>query len=109
MEKEIISIDDIPAILWGKTSQKIFIYIHGKMSRKEYAEYFAIIVENKGYQTLSFDLPEHGERTDHAYRCDVWNGMHDLNVIADYVFDKWNQVSLFACSLGAYFSLNTYV
>lgn len=35
--------------------------------------------------------------------------MHDLNVIADSIFAKWNQVSLYACSLGAYFSLNTYV
>lgn len=37
-----------------------------------------------------------------------WNVIHDLNVIADYVFGKWNQVSLFACSLEAYFALNTY-
>ncbi|MBM7854005.1 hypothetical protein JOC37_000377 [Desulfohalotomaculum tongense] len=35
--------------------------------------------------------------------------MHDLNVIANYVFEKWKHVSSFACSLGAYFSLNTYV
>jgi hypothetical protein len=109
VKKEILWIDGIPAILWGKTSEKIYIHVHGKMSRKEYAEQFAIIAENKGYQTLSFDLPEHGERTDNTYRCDVWNGMHDLNVIADYVFGRWNQVSLFACSLGAYFALNTYV
>lgn len=109
MEKETLYIDGIPAILWGTASEKIYIHVHGKMSKKEYAEQFAIIADNKGYQTLSFDLPEHGERTDNTYRCDVWNGMHDLNVIADYVFGKWNQVSLFACSLGAYFSLNTYV
>ncbi len=78
------------------------------MGRKEYAEQFAAIAERKDYQTLSFDLPEHGERTDTTYRCDVWNGIHDLNAVADYVFAKWNQVSLFACSLGAYFSLNAY-
>lgn len=108
MKKEILMIDDIPAILWGKTSEKIYIHIHGKMSRKENAERFARIAENKGYQTLSFDLPEHGERTNNSYRCDVWNGMHDLNVIADYVFGNWNQVSLFANSLGAYFALNAY-
>lgn len=109
MKKEILRIDGIPAILWGKMSEKIYIHVHGKLSRKEYAEQFATIAENKGYQTLSFDLPEHGERTGNAYRCDVWNGMYDLNVIADYVFDKWNQVSLFACSLGAYFALNAYI
>lgn len=108
MDKEILLIDDIPAILWGKTSEKIYIHVHGKMGRKEDAEQFAKIAENKGYQTLSFDLPEHGERIHNSYRCDVWNGMHDLNVIADYVFNKWNQVSFFANSLGAYFALNAY-
>jgi len=108
MKKEVLWINDIPAILWGKTSEKIYIHVHGKMGRKENAEQFAEIAENKGYQTLSFDLPEHGERANNSYRCDVWNGMSDLNVIADYVFGKWNQVSLFAGSLGAYFALNAY-
>ena len=105
-EKHLIS--GIPAILWGKPSDRGFIYVHGKMSRKEYAETFAEIAEEKGYQTLSFDLPEHGERTDPAYRCDVWNGICDLNAIADDAFSRWQHVSLFACSLGAYFSLNAY-
>lgn len=104
----MIYIEGIPSILWGKPSSKLYIHVHGKMSKKEYAEQFAKIAESKGYQTLSFDLPEHGERTDSTYRCDVWNGIHDLNVIADYAFAKWEIVSLFACSLGAYFSLNSY-
>ena len=108
MKRERLCIHGIPAILWGETSDKIYVHVHGKMSRKEYAEGFAGIAAQKGYQTLSFDLPEHGERTDTAYRCDVWNGSKDLNSIADYVFEKWDSVSLFACSLGAYFSLNAY-
>lgn len=108
MKKEILRIGGIPAILWGNESEKIYIHVHGKMSRKEYAENFAMFAENRGCQTLSFDLPEHGERIGDTYRCDVWNGMHDLNVIADHVFGRWNQVSLFACSLGAYFALNAY-
>lgn len=106
--KEKIIIDGIPAILWGKPSDKIYIHVHGKMSRKEYAEGFAEAAKAKGWQTLSFDLPEHGERRDKAHRCDVWNGVRDLNVIADQVFFSWDTVSLFACSLGAYFSLNAY-
>jgi pimeloyl-ACP methyl ester carboxylesterase len=106
MEK--LTIGTIPAIIWGKPADKVYIHVHGKMSRKEYAEDFARIAERKGYQTVSFDLPEHGERTDHSYRCDVFNGIKDLTAVADYVFSKWNDVSLFACSIGAYFSLNTY-
>lgn len=107
-ERKKLIIDGIPAILWGKPSRKIYIHVHGKMSRKEYAERFAEIAEEKGWQTLSFDLPEHGERTDTAHRCDVWNGIHDLDAIADYVFANWDNCALFACSLGAYFSLNAY-
>lgn len=107
-ERKKLMIDGIPAILWGKPSRKIYIHVHGKMSRKEYAERFAEIAEEKGWQTLSFDLPEHGERTDTVHRCDVWNGIHDLNAIADYAFANWDNCALFACSLGAYFSLNAY-
>ena len=108
MKTEHFRLGDIPCILWGEPKEKIYIHIHGKQSRKEYAEQFAAIAESKGYQTLSFDLPEHGERAGESTRCDVWNGVHDLDTIADYVFSRWNSVSLFACSLGAYFSLNAY-
>lgn len=109
MKTQKITIGSIPAIIWGEPSEKVFIHVHGKMSRKEYAEQFAAIANEKGFQTLSFDLPEHGERSDnHSYRCDVWNGMHDLSEVADYAFTKWKNVSLYACSLGAYFSLNAY-
>ena len=100
-------LDDIPSILWGEESNKVYVHVHGKMSRKEYAESFAAIAETKGYQTLSFDLPEHGERTD-SKRCDVWDGVSDLRTISDYAFANWEQVSLYACSIGAYFSLNAY-
>lgn len=108
MKTEHLTIGTIPCILWGEPQEKIYIHVHGKQSRKEYAEQFAEIAESKGYQTLSFDLPEHGERVGENVRCDVWNGVHDLNVIADYAFSHWDSVSLFACSLGAYFSLNAY-
>lgn len=108
MTRQLLTIGGIPCILWGAPSDRVFIHVHGKMSRKEYAESFAELAEEAGFQTLSFDLPEHGERTDPAVRCDVWNGMRDLNTIADYAFANWHRVSLYACSLGAWFSLQTY-
>ena len=109
MESKALAIDGIPALVWGKPSEKIYLHVHGKMGRKEYAEAFAAIAEDKGYQTLSFDLPEHGERSgNHDCRCDIWQGMRDLTVIADYAESRWKEVSLFACSLGAYFSLHAY-
>lgn len=103
-----VKINNIPAIIWGDGSDKVYVHVHGKMSRKEYAKDFAEIAVKKGYQTLSFDLPEHGERRDSGYRCDIWNGIKDLTLIGDYAFSNWDNVSLFGCSLGAYFSLNAY-
>ena len=101
-------IGKIPVIIWGTKSDKAYIYVHGKMSDKESAESFAQIAENKVYQTISFDLPEHGERENESYRCDIWNGISDLHQISSYTFANWKSVSLFACSLGAYFSLQAY-
>ncbi len=101
----MIKINNIPAILYGDDSDKIYIYVHGKLSNKEEAENFASIVNTMGYQVLSFDLPEHGERKNDPYECTAENGVRDLDVIYSSIRDKYNTVSLYACSLGAYFSL----
>jgi pimeloyl-ACP methyl ester carboxylesterase len=78
------------------------------MSQKEEAEGFAKIALKKGHQVLSFDLPEHGERKTEPYRCTVQNAVHDLQVISKFVRKKWETISLFGSSLGAYFSLVAY-
>ncbi len=103
-----ITIGNIPAIIWGIPSEKVYIHVHGKMSKKESAEDFAKIANFKGYQVISFDLPEHGERTDLEYKCNVWNGIRDLEEIYNFSKENWKEINLFACSLGAYFSLLTY-
>ncbi len=105
---EKLNICNIPAIVWGEKSDKVYLFVHGKMSSKESAEAFAQIAAEKGYQTVSFDLASHGERIGENERCDIWNGMRDLAIAGDYVFANWKEVSLFGCSLGAYFCLHTY-
>ena len=102
-----IDISGIPAILWGEPSDRLYLFVHGKMSSKEAAASLAPIAAEKGYQTLSFDLAQHGERTDEA-KLDVFSGIHDLNTAADYAFSQWKHISLYACSIGAYFSLQAY-
>ena len=102
------AIGTIPAISWGEASNKVYLFVHGKKSRKEEAEDFARIAVRRGYQVLSFDLPEHGDRLDSDYPCTVQNGVHDLCLVEDYARDRWKHISLFACSLGAYFSLAAY-
>ena len=108
MRQEHIDIQGIPALVWGEPSDKVYLCVHGKMSCKESVEGLARIAEEKGYQTISFDLPQHGERQGESDRCDIWNGVHDLTVVADYVFSRWQEVSLYACSLGAFFALHAY-
>ncbi len=102
-----IDINGIPALLWGGPSDQLYLFVHGKMSSKEAAAPFAAIAAEKGYQTLSFDLAQHGERTDDA-KLDVFGGIRDLTLAADYAFSRWKRVSLYACSIGAYFSLQAY-
>ena len=89
MERNLILIDSIPTIVWGKKSEKIYIYVHGKNGNKEEALFFANIAEKKGYQTISFDLPSHGERKNKDIECNIWNGIHDLECIWKYVQCNW--------------------
>jgi len=105
-----LKIKGIPAILWGEPSDKLFIAIHGNMSSKE-DEVIVMLAEEaiaKGYQVLSFDLPEHGDRKEEDYACKVQNCVSDLTDIRDYAQTLADKISLFACSMGAYFSLLAY-
>ena len=108
MKKETKKIKNIHAVLWGEKSNSVYIYIHGKLSNKEEAQGFAKKAVPKGYQVLSFDLPEHGERTNENYPCMAWNGVHDLDIIGKYVRQNWSDICLYGNSLGAYFSLLAY-
>ncbi|MEA4854030.1 MAG: alpha/beta hydrolase [Christensenella sp.] len=108
MKTEKYKIGGIPAILWGGDSDRVYVYVHGKNSYKEYAEEFAEIADARGIQTLSFDLPEHGERKKQDDCCSMANAMADLSAVADEAFANWKNVSLFACSVGAHYSLHAY-
>lgn len=114
MEKEYIKIENqnviIPAVLWGKESSKIFIAVHGNMSNKE-DTVISMLAEKaieKGYKVVSFDLPMHGERIGQEYGCNPQNCVNDLLAVYDYVKGMAQDISLFACSMGAYFSLLAY-
>lgn len=111
MENKKNKINNIPSIIWGEKSSKVFIAIHGNMSNKEdkVIEILANKVTNKGYQLISFDLPEHGERKiDTNYLCKVQNCVNDLKQIIEYAKANYNEINIWACSIGAYFSLLAY-
>lgn len=105
-----IRIDGIPAIIWGKPSDKMIIAAHGSHSSKidDCIWVLAEAAINKGYQVLSFDLPQHGER---VYEKDFImpdECVRELNLMYTYAMKHTKKVSLFGCSMGAYFELLTF-
>ena len=105
-----LSIQGIPALLWGVGTDQAIIAVHGNMSNKEDAVIRLLAEEayRHGCQTLSFDLPEHGERSNEGIPCKVQNCVSDLRKVMDYARSRYRAISLFACSMGAYFSLLEY-
>ncbi|MDO5519856.1 MAG: alpha/beta hydrolase [bacterium] len=108
MKQKHITIKHIPAMLWGEESNKLYLYVHGKLSRKEDAEGFAKLAAEQGYQVVSFDFPQHGERKEENTPFDIQTGVEELSIIYEYITARWHQISLFATSVGAYFSLVAY-
>lgn len=110
MLKEKFKIDGIPAVLWGEPGSSLILAVHGNMSNKEDIpiQMLAEHATAKGYQVLSFDLPEHGDRKEEQTPCKVQFCVQDLRKVMDYVKGNWSEISLFANSMGAYFSMLTY-
>lgn len=105
IEMRRIQVNEIPAILWGKDSKKLYLYIHGQGGYKEEAEMFSKIVNQYGWQVLSIDLPEHGERKNEINSFDPWHVVPELSMIMEYAKSRWEKISLFANSIGAWFSM----
>lgn len=106
--REKILINKIPAILWGQSSEKICLYIHGQGGNKEEAEFFSKIVCKYGWQVISIDLPEHGERMHEKDKFNPWCIVPDLKSLMSFIKGGWNEISLYANSIGAYFSILAY-
>lgn len=110
MNKENTLINNIPAILWGEKRSKLFLAVHGNMSSKSDVP-ISILAEKAiplGYQVLSFDLPEHGDRKKEPTLCKVQNCVEDLKKIMEFAKKHWDSISIMATSIGVYFSLLAY-
>ncbi|WP_066684301.1 alpha/beta hydrolase [Christensenella intestinihominis] len=107
MKKERFEIGRIPSVLWGKPAGRLIVAVHGNMSNKEDVpiKILAEIALPKGYQVLSFDLPGHGDRNDGKLPFQFRYCTEDLRAVIRYAKQKWSRISLFANSIGAYFSL----
>lgn len=105
MEKKKFQIHGIPAILLGTPSKNLYLYIHGQGGNKEEAEAFANIVCQHSWQVLSIDLPEHGARKEEINSFDPWHVVPELSAVMEYAKGNWKDISLFANSIGAWFSM----
>ena len=97
----------VPVLLYGDLADRVLIYIHGQGGRKEEAESFAEIATNYGWQVISVDLPEHGERKDKA-RFVPWEVIPELQKIMKSAKENWKVIGIYACSIGAYFSIQAF-
>lgn len=108
MKNRKLSIDKIPAVLYGEVSEKCFFYIHGKLGFKEEAESFAEIAGAKGWQVLSIDLPEHGERRQEKDKFNPWCVVPELKTVLHYIQQHFKTVGLRANSIGAWFAMQSF-
>ncbi len=100
-----IDINGIPAIIWGTPAKQLYLYIHGQGGNKEEAERIAEVFCKHGYQVLSLDLPEHGERKDEQNSFDPWHIVPELKSVMKFARNQWERISIFANSIGAWFSM----
>ncbi len=105
MEQKKVKIKGIPIIIWGTSSERVCLYIHGQGGNKEEAKVIANIICQRGWQVLSMDLPKHGDRQFKAKTFEPWNVVPELSMIMEYAKYHWKDISLFANSIGAWFSM----
>ena len=105
MVSEYFDIRGIPAVLYGERAEKVWLFAHGKCGNKEEACGLAELLCPKGYQVLGVDLPEHGARKGSAEQLLPWVVVPELQGVLAELKQRWKGVSLYANSIGAYFSL----
>lgn len=105
MEPQFFQIGHIPAALWGSSSERVVVAVHGAQSSKTDVPFRLLSEALPGRQVLSFDLPEHGDRKDEPTPCKPPVCVRELSAVLDLAESRWTDIGLFAVSMGAYFSL----
>ena len=95
----------IPGIVYGEVSEWVWLYVHGKMGCKEEAFPFAEQADAAGYQVMSIDLPEHGERKGGEEKLLPWIAVPEIQEAYAYASRRWKHVCLYAVSIGGWLSL----
>lgn len=87
-----------PALLWGRPSETVWLYVHGLHASARAAEPLARQACRKGAQVLSFDLSDRGGLP-------FSQGVDEVTRVADELLSQYGKLNLAACSIGAFFSL----
>ena len=83
----------------------MIVAVHGAQSSKTDVPFRLLAEALPGWQVLSFDLPEHGDRKDEPTLCKPPVCVREFSAVLDYAESRWTDLGLFAVSMGAYFSL----
>lgn len=78
-----VEIDTIPACVWGMASTRVVVAVHGNMASKTdtATAHLAEFAVQAGWQVLSFDLPEHGDRKGRELPCTMPQCVEDTRKI----------------------------
>ena len=95
MKKQNLTLAGVPAILYGKRSRKVYLYVHGKNGCKEEAERFANTACSAGWQVLAIDLPEHGARKDRPEQLLPWAVVPEIQAVYARMQPVWPHIRLY--------------
>ena len=105
MKKEELRFGGIPGLLYTVQADRVFLFVHGKGGNKEEALLLSEIACERGWDVVGIDLPGWGARTAEAARFVPWEAAPELRTVYEELKRRYNEVALYANSIGAYFSL----
>ena len=105
MEKIKLEVAGIPAVLYGKRSRRVYLYVHGKNGSAAEAARFARTACPAGWQVLAVDLPEHGTRKDSPEKLVPWVVTRELQAVYARMQPVWKHIRVYGVSIGAWFAM----
>ena len=95
----------IPAVLYGKRSRRVYLYVHGKNGSAAEAARFARTACPAGWQVLAVDLPEHGTRKNSPEKLVPWVVTRELQAVYARMQPVWKHIRVYGVSIGAWFAM----
>ena len=92
MRAEPFSLGGMPALRWGRPSRQGILYLHGQGGSKAEAAFFAAAAADAGWQTVSVDLPGHGDRESEAAALVPWQVVPELRCALAELRGRWDRV-----------------